>query len=285
MANLAVLYSGLPEEAAAVNFTAGLAAVLRVQAERRFMASVRAIIGPEQWRDYQTVVGLEGFSSARPIFHEQYQTQLAERLAGAEAALGDLPNARGFEIGPPIDLLHTPETALATLGFTYDAVLASFDADPVIPELLIRQTLVRGGGPIALIKEPPRHTDLRDSTVIVAWKPLVAAKRAVQHALPILRAVKRVVVASAEEYGEPPMSPDAHAMATYLNTCHQVRAEPHVLRPADSPVAQLVELYRESGADLMVMGGYSHSRLQELFFGGFTQYFTEQQSCNLYLVH
>jgi len=33
---------------------------------------------------------------------------------------------------------------------------------------------------------------------------------------------------------------------------------------------RLVETARESGADLLVAGAYSHSRVRELVFGGFT---------------
>ena len=271
MANLALLYSGLPAEASAVSFTTGLAQVLHLRAESRFIAGVRAIIGPEQWREYQTVVGLEGFASAQPVLDEKFQILLAARMQDAAAALNNLPEARTLARGRPLELLHTPEVVFSILGFTYDLLLASFEADPVIPELLIRQTLLRGGGPIALIKEPLRARDFGDSTVIVAWKPSVASKRAIQSALPILRSVKRVCVVSVGEYGEPPMNPDAVAIASYLNTCHQVPAAPHILRPADSPVLQLAEFYQEMGADLLVMGGYSHSRLQEIFFGGFTQ--------------
>ncbi|MSR14286.1 MAG: universal stress protein [Gammaproteobacteria bacterium] len=285
MANLAVLYSGSPEEHPAVKFTAALAAALRVPAESRFMAGVRAIIGPEQWREYQTILGLEGFANARPIFDEQFQSLLTERLRNAEAELAKLPEAGSFARGPAIELLHMPETTFATFGFTYDLLLASFDADPVIPELLIGQTLIRGGGPIALIKEAPHFEKFSDSTVIVAWKPLAAAKRALQNALPLLRVAKRVCVVTANEYGESAMNPDASAVALYLSACHQIRATPHMLPSADSPEAQLTEFYREVGADLMVMGGYSHSRLKELLFGGFTQYFTEKKVCNLYQAH
>jgi nucleotide-binding universal stress UspA family protein len=285
MTNLALLHSGSSEEAPAVSFTIGLAKLLRLKAESRYMPSIRAVIGVEQWREYQSVVGSEGFAKARPIFDEVFQTLLSHRLGDAAVELSKVPGADMLVRGRPIELLHTPESELSTLGFTHDLLLASFDADPVIPELLIRQTLVRGGGPIALIKACQAGRDLSESTMLVAWKPLMASKRAIQSALPILRAVKRVYLVSAEEYGEPPMNPDAATMARYLNTCHQIPAEAQLLQPADSPALQLAEFYRETRADLLVMGGYSHSRLQELFFGGFTQYFTEKQCCNLYLVH
>jgi nucleotide-binding universal stress UspA family protein len=249
------------------------------------MAGVRAIVGAEQWREYQTVVGLEGFSSAHPMLDEKYRELLAARVRDAEAALAKIPGAAALARGPTVDLLHMPETAFAVFGFCYQLCLASVDADPVITELLIRQTLARGGGPIALIKDSLRVPAFTDSTVIVAWKPLAAAKRALESALPLLRVAKQVWVVSAGEYGEPAMEPGAEALAQYLTTCHQVRAEPHFIQPADSPVAELSQFYHRVGADLIVMGAYSHSRFQELLFGGFTQHLIEKRACNLYLAH
>jgi len=58
-----------------------------------------------------------------------------------------------------------------------------------------------------------------------------------------------------------------------------------VLQAADDPALQLAELYAELGADLLVMGAYSHSRLKRLFFGDFTGHFLKQRPCNLLLAH
>jgi nucleotide-binding universal stress UspA family protein len=35
---------------------------------------------------------------------------------------------------------------------------------------------------------------------------------------------------------------------------------------------------REQGADLLVMGGYGHSRLREMMLGGVTRYILEQMT-------
>lgn len=284
MSNITVLYSGTPREVAAVQFATTVATGLGVGAQCRFVATVRSILDAEQWRDYQMVVGLEGFTVARPMLEQEYREQLTERVATAETAFKMLPEARAMTWGSSIDLERTREPDLAGLGYAHDLMVAGFDTDPVVSDLLIKRILLDGGGPIALVKDPP-STTLAGATVILAWKPGAAAKRAMQSALPILRAVRRVCVVSIAETGEPPIAPDAHEIVDYLRNGHHVNAEALALRAADSPQLQLTELYREIGAALLVMGGFSHSWLEELLFGGFTKYFIANRCCNLLLAH
>ena len=79
-----------------------------------------------------------------------------------------------------------------------------------------------------------------------------------------------VDLVSIEDEGEPATQPSVQHLADYLMNVHSVATSPLVLPAADSPAQQLVDLYKDVGADLLVMGAYSHSRLQRLFFGDFT---------------
>ena len=47
--------------------------------------------------------------------------------------------------------------------------------------------------------------------------------------------------------------------------------ERHLDRAGRAPVEVLLESAKSIGATLLIMGGYSHSRLREVVFGGFTQ--------------
>ena len=52
---------------------------------------------------------------------------------------------------------------------------------------------------------------------------------------------------------------------------HGVIIADQVLRPPRGPVgAELLHLVRDEGVDLIVAGGYGHSRLGEWIFGGVT---------------
>ena len=52
---------------------------------------------------------------------------------------------------------------------------------------------------------------------------------------------------------------------------HEIHAEPQRLTGADDIAGTLLSYAFESGADLMVMGGYGHSRFREFVLGGATR--------------
>jgi nucleotide-binding universal stress UspA family protein len=135
---------------------------------------------------------------------------------------------------------------------------------------LFRSVLFESGRPIILIpekyraKEPPRR-------ILVAWRPEKEATRAVHDALPLLEAADMVTILVVAESGsssgeENPGTDIAHHLAR-----HDVKTDvKHV--PANGRTAQLVisDEARYLGADLIVMGGYGHSRMSEWIFGGAT---------------
>jgi nucleotide-binding universal stress UspA family protein len=45
----------------------------------------------------------------------------------------------------------------------------------------------------------------------------------------------------------------------------------HLKQDGRPPVETMLEGAATAGADLLVMGGYSHSRVREVLFGGFTR--------------
>jgi nucleotide-binding universal stress UspA family protein len=85
--------------------------------------------------------------------------------------------------------------------------------------------------------------------------------------------------------GEETSSVHELAKLTAYLKLHGVNAHSHTISNDKSPAAALEQYYVEQGADLMVMGAYSHSRLREMVLGGFTRHFLNSGKCNLMLVH
>ena len=285
MSNFTVLYSGTPRETAAISFAAWLARGLNGSAECRFVADPRSVLAGEQWWDYQAVVGLEGFTVARPFLEEDYRAELIARETEARTAFEQFATAEGVRWADYIDLVNMPEQELGALGYAHDLMLADFSANSEVLDLVVKQILMEGGGPIGLIMAPPRAATLNAATVVLAWKPVATAKRALQAALPILRAAGHVQVVSLADKGTALPLPSAHEMANYLRLSHQIIADSVVLPAEGGAPAQLARYYENVGADLLVMGGYSHSWLQELLFNGFTKYFVEHHCANVFLAH
>lgn len=103
----------------------------------------------------------------------------------------------------------------------------------------------------------------------IAWKPSEAASRVVQAALPILLAAEHVTVLIAEEGGSGDAMPAAlqDALRAPDSRFQLRRVDPAGRRTS----AALLDEARAVGADLLVMGAYTHPRLMELVLGGVTR--------------
>jgi len=127
--------------------------------------------------------------------------------------------------------------------------------------------LLRAGRPILVAPGTVGSPQLR--RVVVAWKDTRECRRAVRDALPFLREAQDVLIVGIDE-GQSGNAAILSDVAEYLRR-HGVVAQREVWRRARGPVgAELLHLVRDEGADLIVAGGYGHSRLGEWIFGGVT---------------
>ncbi|CDX56200.1 conserved hypothetical protein [Mesorhizobium plurifarium] len=107
--------------------------------------------------------------------------------------------------------------------------------------------------------------------VMVAWKDCRESRRAVVDAMPFLRNAKEVTVFSAAEEGTLAVRDGAADVVRFLMK-HGVKAQSQLLENEGTSVGDsiIVEADRV-GADLIVAGGYGHSRFREWAFGGATR--------------
>jgi nucleotide-binding universal stress UspA family protein len=129
--------------------------------------------------------------------------------------------------------------------------------------------LLRAGRPLLVAPDVVVPPQLR--RVVVAWKDTRECRRAVRDALPFLQKAEDVLVVGIDEgQSDTPAKGSLSDVAEYLRR-HCVAAPREVWRRARGPVgAELLHLIRDEGADLIVAGGYGHSRLGEWIFGGVT---------------
>ncbi|WP_034298369.1 universal stress protein [Herbaspirillum sp. RV1423] len=110
------------------------------------------------------------------------------------------------------------------------------------------------------------------SNIMVAWDGSMEATRAITNALPFLKKARNVNVvlfnpsALFDIHGQQPGAD----IALYLAR-HGVKV--NVLQePTDLDVGNaLLSLAADTGADLLVMGGYGHTRFREVLLGGVTK--------------
>lgn len=120
-------------------------------------------------------------------------------------------------------------------------------------------------------------------TVAVAWNGGIESARAVAGALPFLRSADRVHVLTAET--SVTQAAAGRRIAEYL-AWHGVNPELTIVKPGSDPVGQAVTAKAaELGVDLLVMGGYGHSRMREMILGGVTRYVLNHAGLPVLMAH
>ena len=127
--------------------------------------------------------------------------------------------------------------------------------------------ILAAGRPILVASES--SAPIKAESILIAWNDTREARRAVADAMPLLIEASTVVVVSVNRGNAPP---DDVADVERFLARHGVKARSEVLdarrsEPADLPL----QIGRENAADLIVLGGYGHSRVREMTFGGVTR--------------
>lgn len=133
--------------------------------------------------------------------------------------------------------------------------------------------LLRHSGRPVLVVPADSKAQLPPRRVVVAWKPTAQAARAVGDALPFLQAAELVsVVVIDPKIGEAAYGAEPGADIAAHLARHGVKVEV-MTRPSMnfSAAYALLDAARDVGADLLVAGGYGHSRLREAVLGGTTR--------------
>jgi nucleotide-binding universal stress UspA family protein len=131
------------------------------------------------------------------------------------------------------------------------------------------RAVLRSGRPVLVV--PPGVESLRADRVVIGWKDVREARRAVYDALPLLHEAKQVrIVEITDACGGARAQRRLDDVAQYLIR-HRVAADTRVLTLADDVGTGLMRVAQEAGADLIVAGAYGQSRLGEWVFGGATR--------------
>ena len=110
------------------------------------------------------------------------------------------------------------------------------------------------------------------------------ADRALGAALPLIAAARRAAIIIGEEPGRRP-APDIAGLRTYLKR-HGIAADVLVGKVESSAVgAHILKSAEDVGAQLLVMGAYTHSRLREYVLGGSTNHVSAHARIPVLMAH
>jgi nucleotide-binding universal stress UspA family protein len=137
-------------------------------------------------------------------------------------------------------------------------------------DLVIEGALFGSGRPVIVVPYIQRG-GLKLDRVLICWDGSRPAARAIADAMPFLiraAAIDVVIVASGREKGDEIPGVD---MGEHLAR-HALKVEVKRIVSTDLDVPNTILSYAaDSGADLIVMGGFGHSRLREFVLGGATR--------------
>ena len=173
----------------------------------------------------------------------------------------------------------TISTSLARAGEHFSRIARRFDlavlgqAEPdtsSIDDIIAETTLFESGRPMIIVPYIQKGP-LKLDKAMVCWDGSRPAARAIGDAMPLLaKAGKVEIVSIADEPGKQDKI-EGVDMGQHLAR-HGLKVEVERIPRGDVDVADaLLSHAADSGADIMVMGGYGHSRLRQFLLGGVTR--------------
>ncbi|MEI9993493.1 MAG: universal stress protein [Rhizomicrobium sp.] len=221
--------------------------------------------------------------------------EIRGRAAAAKTALDALCSENGISAKAPsgsspgvgaswVDRIGRNKDEIIIAGRRHDLIVVGRDAEPFgISTADLAGIIVGCGRPVLLA--PGKLPPATGRTIAIAWKSTAEAARAVTAAMPLIARAERIVVLAAIEAGLEDAEAEAALLAEQLR---RLPAEVSVrcVNPRPGKVGEaLVDGAGAAGADLLVLGGYGHSRAREFILGGATRDLLEESSLPLLMMH
>ena len=207
--------------------------------------------------------GAQRAKAARKLFDEA--------CARHGAPLASAPGAAGLS-AEWLDLTGREDDVVAWRGRLSDLIVfAHTGTDADVPAMMtLNSALMATGRPLLLC--PAEGGAGFGRSIAIAWNGSVEASRAVAAALPLLIKAESVTILAVTEHAEKTIEAPADELAAYL-AWNGVTAKISLAQATTAHAGE--ELLRQAGkagADLLVMGAYTHSRLRQLILGGVTRH-------------
>jgi nucleotide-binding universal stress UspA family protein len=167
-----------------------------------------------------------------------------------------------------------------------DLSLVPVKPDDSQSEKIVERLIFESGRPILICPEE-FATELGAGLddVVIAWDHTAPAARAVADALPLLRTAANVRIVTATDQKTPAELESGAALVSHL-AAHGIHASFGTVKIDGSSVGKVFEAYVKANViDLLIMGAYRHSRLNEVVWGGATKTVIGRPPCWVMMSH
>jgi len=222
-------------------------------------------------------------------FPQVMQEMVIRSEANAAATVQSLDRAAA-DFGISLDLRRTMSKLYASveplvgLARLHDLTVLPVPETDCFQRAWTEGVLFGAGRPVLLL--PSRHKRLRWlDRIVVAWDWSREAARALSDAMPVLAQAKEVHVVTI--FGEKRIEPVAPAsdLDKFLSA-HRVNYQLVRIELGKRSIGEcLMQQAETHDADMLVMGGYGHSRTQEMVLGGATREILRDPLLPVFLSH
>ena len=218
--------------------------------------------------------GQERRDQARSLFHAVMRKHGVhiDGVPGANAVTAEWREEAGRQ-----------NAVVGAIGRVFDLIVVERPAKLAsLAEATLEDALFEGGRPVLMTPQTAPAT--MGENIVIAWNNSTETARTVAFAMPFLERARQVEVLSVEGAQVPgPAGDEMAAMLRYHGLTATAR---HVTPKGRTPPGEvfLAEAKR-AGADLLVKGAYTQSRLRQMIFGGATRHIIMEADIPVILAH
>ena len=170
---------------------------------------------------------------------------------------------------------------LGDLARAYDLTVLSRPGNRGTLISTLESALFDSGRPVLMA--PPFPPKSLGQTVLIHWNASTEMSRAISMAMPILCNAQRVMLLTVE--GSVVSGPAAKEGLRHLADHGIAATEKSLGARGKRPGEVILAEARAQGADLLIKGAYTQSRLRQIIFGGATQHILAAAELPVFLAH
>ncbi len=245
------------------------------------------------------VADIGGYAAAAPDLVESFEAEDRERGASARKAFEEFLRGKGATLGEPstdpvpaaenrpsatwAEEIPPGDAAVGMYARLFDLTVVGRPVQGAsTPAASTLETVLFDSGRPILIA-PPNPPKTLGGTAVVSWNASTETARAIAFAMPLLRRAERVVVLAVE--GVMVAGPSAAEAARHLQQ-NGIAAEPREAASGGRSGGETILAEAAAlGADLLVKGAYTNSRLRQMIFGGATSKILAAAELPVFMAH
>ena len=178
----------------------------------------------------------------------------------------------------PIGRGKTAEEAILSSLHSDLAVVGHPEPNGLPDDIPPERILLASGVPLLIVPNAWRSETIGER-ILIGWNASREARRAISDAMTFLVPAKSVTVLVIDPVGRHRHGEEPGADIALHLARHGAHVDLDQVTSNGSPIARVILSYAvQSGADLLVVGAYSHARLREIFLGGATRTLLSQMA-------